>query len=56
MGWKNESLFKRSWSYDQDGRSALIKKKLFGGILDETVSMGPSLRMECERSGNGMLV
>ena len=22
MGWGNESLFKRSWSHDQDGRHA----------------------------------
>ena len=28
MGWGNESLFKRSWSHDQDGRHAIYGKKL----------------------------
>ena len=33
MGWGNESLFKRSWSHDQDGRHAHICQKTFKNLL-----------------------
>ena len=33
MGWGNESLFKQSWSHDQDGRHAHIWKKPLKNIL-----------------------